>query len=552
MSIPELEPLDQAAEPIVIHVPPFDDAAPAAGVAIVPDTPSTPKRGPKRKRKRGPTPSAPPASLPALATVPLALPKTSTADAPAPTVDVEPKRASSLDALRGLFLVSMTFGFTIASDHLPLWMYHRQFPPSAGDVPANVAGISWRDLTYVSFLFTMATALPLTLSRRIDRGEPELGIVFAAVKRYWMLFVYGLLLAHANTYFIGYTQTGRVLSLVGFGIMALVFTRRRKDWDAERFAVARRVGWGALVLFLALSPLAYGKTFTIGRMDDVIADLAFASCVGSLLWYFTRERTELRLAALAGVVALYFGAHGDGWIQSWWYASPFPSVFTPSQLDLLVVVIPGTIAGDLVRRWMNAPEEPGSAAAAWTPARLRAIAVLSAIITPIFTVGMYTRAVQGTTEVVLALLAVGIGLTWKPRTSLDRLVRSVFLWGALWLTIGLFLEPAEGGIRKVPETLSYFFSVTGTTSLLLVTMTVVIEGLRKRRWVHALIDVGQNPLLGYVVFTLLLNPLLELVPPFRGVLQSSPGLSIVRSLIEAGLVVLAVRYVTHKRVFWRT
>src|SRR6185437_9749481 len=123
----------------------------------------------------------------------------------------EPKRASALDALRGLFLVSMTFGFTISNTHLPLWMYHRQFPPTS-DLPVNVAGISWRDLTYVSFMFTMATALPLTLTRRIDKGETELGIIFASLRRYGMLMVYGLLLAHSNTFFLGYTQPARVLS----------------------------------------------------------------------------------------------------------------------------------------------------------------------------------------------------------------------------------------------------------------------------------------------------------------------------------------------------
>jgi len=70
--------------------------------------------------------------------------------------------------------------------------------------------------------------------------------------------------------------------------------------------------------------------------------------------------------------------------------------------------------------------------------------------------------------------------------------------------------------------------------------------------VHALIDVGQNPLLGYVLFTVCLNPLLELIAPLRGVLETSPATSVVRSAMETLLIVVAVRYVTHKRVFWRT
>src|SRR6478735_56046 len=146
---PTVEP---QAEPIVIHVPPYDEPPRSPLVPAI----TTTSGGVARLIAE---PSPVPASV------------------PQPAVVTEPKRASALDALRGLFLASMTFGFTISNNHLPLWMYHRQFPPP-GDTPVNVAGISWRDLTYVAFLFTMSAALPITLSRRIDKGEPELGIIF--------------------------------------------------------------------------------------------------------------------------------------------------------------------------------------------------------------------------------------------------------------------------------------------------------------------------------------------------------------------------------------
>lgn len=512
------------AEPIVIHVPPYDEPI-APRLPIVPTTTTT------------------------STTV-----SSSFALAPQPALATEPKRASALDALRGLFLISMTFGFTISNEHLPLWMYHRQFPPTS-DVAVNVVGISWRDLTYVSFLFTMATALPLTLTRRIDKGETELGILFASLRRYGMLLVYGLILAHSNTFFLGYTQPARVLSLVGFCVMAAIFTRRRKDWDEEKFAWVRRAGWIAAIAFLALSPLVYGKTFSFDRIDDVIVDLAVASFAGSMLWYFTRDRLSVRVATLAVVVGLYAAAKMNGWVQGWWYSSPAPWAFMPSQLSLLCVVIPGTIAGDVVLRWMKSSDDLASGSRttrAWSDKRLALLAALCTVVTPIFVVGMYTRVVLPATVVILALLAAGAVLVRQPVNARDRMLRTLFAFGAVWLTIGLFLEPTEGGIKKVPETLTYFFSVTGTTSLLLVAMTVVTDGLKRRRWMQALIDVGQNPLLGYVVFTILLNPLLELIPPLRPVLMASPGESILRSLIEVAAVVVALRFVTHKRVFWRT
>lgn len=463
----------------------------------------------------------------------------------------EPKRAFSLDALRGLFLLSMTFGFTISSEHLPRWMYHRQFSP-IGDVLVNVPGISWRDLAYASFLYTMAAALPLTLSRRMEHGELELGIVMAIVRRGFMLVVFALLVGHANTFFLGYTQSGRVLALVGFAIMWMVFTRRRKDWNPTVFKAVNRFGWIAAIAFLALSPLVYGKTFTPQRSDDIIMGLAFAAFTGSFIWYFTRDKMHWRLAILAGAVAMYLGSKNDGWLQDFWYDSPFPWLYQPSQLSLLCVVIPGTIAGDYLLRWMRAPKEKPLAVPNWSNGRLMLLATICALVTPLVTWGMYNRLVGATTAAVFVICVCGLILVRSPKTVGETLLRQLFLWGSLWLMLGLFLEPAEGGIRKVPETLTYFFTVTGMTSLLLVAFATVIDLLNKRRYVRALIDLGHNPLLCYVLFTVFLNSLFELIPPLRPVLQGTPQESVIRSVLSTIMVVLLVRLATRRRIFWRT
>lgn len=462
----------------------------------------------------------------------------------------EAKRAFSLDALRGLFLLSMTFGFTIMSEDLPAWMYHRQFNPQ--DQVINVFGISWRDLAYASFLFTMAAALPLTLTRRMDHGEPELGIMMAVFRRAFMLIVFALLVGHSNTFFLGYTDTARGLSIVGFVIMCLIFTRRRKDWSPTRFRILNRFGWVAAIAFLALSPLTYGKTFSLTRTDDIIMGLAVAAFFGSIIWYLTRNQLQWRLAILAGVVAMYLGARQDGWMQHFWYNSPFEWLFTPSQLSLLCVVIPGTIAGDLLLGWMRSGEAAHSARRVWTNGRIGILSAICIVITPIVVVGLYNRWVEETTLVVAALVAAGFFLVRSPRTAGELLLRDLYRWAALWLMLGLFLEPSEGGIRKVPETLSYFFTVTGTTSMLLVAMAAIIDLLDKRRFVHTLIDLGHNPLLCYVLFTLLLNSLFELIHPLQPVLEGSPGESILRSIISTVIVVLLVRLATRRRIFWRT
>ena len=468
---------------------------------------------------------------------------------PAERVTSAAKRAFSVDALRGLFLILMTLGFTLRGVDHPLWMYHRQMPPPDFAV-VEIAGISWRDLAYGAFLFTMAAALPLTLSRRIAKGETEVETMMGVLKRYGMLVVFALLIGHSNGYFIGYTQTTRAIAIAGFAVMALLFTRRREDWNATTFTWIRRAGWALAIAFLAASPMLYGQAFDPRRIDDVIVGLAFASLVASAIWYFTRDNIQARLGALGVCVALYLGARHEGWIQSWWYSSPAEWAFTPSMLGLMTVVLPGTIAGDMVLRWMRS-EEP-TALVGWTRLRATTLAVLCFVLTPMVVVGAYTRTVGPTTQVVLGLLAGGAFLTARPVSATERMLRSLFVWGAIWLTIGLFLDPFEQGMKKVPETLSYFFTIAGLTTLLLVALAVLIDVLGKRSLLRPLIGVGHNPLLMYVLFTVLINSVLEMIPPLRGFMQQSVPLSFLRSALTTVAVVLIVSAFSRRKIYWRT
>jgi predicted acyltransferase len=485
--------------------------------------------------------------------VPDDVPVPGTGVSPAPPELAAPasaRRASSLDALRGFFLVTMTLGFTVGVEKFwPLWMFHRQEPWGA-EVPLDVAGISWRDLAYASFLFTMAAALPLTMSRRIQKGELEIGIMMAAVRRWAMLMFYALMIGHANTYFLGYTQTARVLSIVGFALMAMVFTRRRSDWDERKFQIVNRAGWALAIAFLVLSPLTYGKTFSFDRNDDIIVGLAFASFVGIVGWYFTRANLTARLGILAAAMALYLGAKGDGWVSRWWFDAPLPWLFSPQRLVLLAVVIPGTIMGDIILRWMQAPEEERPRT--WSSIRVAGLALVTAAFTPLVTVAMYNRWVGAATLACVAMIIGGAFLVHAPVTATERMMRSLFIWASAWLLIGLFLEPFENGIRKVPDTLTYFFTIAGTTSMLLVSLTAVVDALRRPKWVSVLVDIGHNPLLMYVLYTVLINSTLELIPPFRNLLLGSFAQGLVRSALSLVLVILIVRTMSRKRIYWRT
>jgi predicted acyltransferase len=157
-----------------------------------------------------------------------------------------------------------------------------------------------------------------------------------------------------------------------------------------------------------------------------------------------------------------------------------------------------------------------------------------------------------TTILCAALIVGGAFLVHAPGNPTERMMRSLFIWASAWLMIGLFLDPFEGGIRKVPDTLSYFFTITGTTSMLLVALTAIVDALKRRQWVSLLIDLGHNPLMLYVMYTILINSILELIPPMRGMLRASFGEAMVRSFLSVAAVVLIVRYMSRKRIYWRT
>ncbi|MBA3670988.1 MAG: DUF5009 domain-containing protein, partial [Gemmatimonadaceae bacterium] len=419
-------------------------------------------------------------------------PQGTVSPAPPELAAAVPKRAYALDALRGLFLLSMTFGFSLPTQGLPIWMYHRQFPPPSGEL-ANIAGISWRDLAYGAFLFTMSAALPLTISRRIDKGETEIAIVVAAIRRYVVLVFFALLIGHSNTFFLGYTESARVLAIIGFVIMALVFTRRRSDWSESRYRLVNRAGWLLAIVFLALSPLAYGKTFSFQRNDDIIVGLAFASLVGSVLWYFTRDNLPARLGVLGAAIALFLGAKGGGWVNDWWWNSPVAWAFQPSMFVLLTIVVPGLVAGDVLLRWMrDSLETGGGERGRWGGGRTLALIATTIAVVPVIVVGLYQRELAITTGASAALVIMGLFITWGAGSPTERMLASLFRWGGAWLMIGLFLEPFEGGIHKVPDTLTYFFTIAGVTLMMLVAFAAFIDKLAWRRPVNALIDIGHN------------------------------------------------------------
>ena len=69
-------------------------------------------------------------------------------------------RALALDALRGYAILTMVLSATVVYGILPAWMYHMQAPPPSHVFNPQLAGLTWVDLVFPFFLFSMGAAFP--------------------------------------------------------------------------------------------------------------------------------------------------------------------------------------------------------------------------------------------------------------------------------------------------------------------------------------------------------------------------------------------------------
>lgn len=456
------------------------------------------------------------------------------------------RRADSVDVMRGVFILLMTLGFAVPPFLFPDWMYHRQFP---SEVFAPLRGLTWRDVTFGGFLMTLAVAIPLTMTARLERGMASGRIVWIALRRAVMLFAFALIIGHASRAFTEvFTLRGQLVSIAGYLLCMVVFTRPPASWGRLARVAVPLAGWaGVVALFLAW-PKLFGMPFDPARRDDVIAMLAFAALAGIVVWVATRNDPLARVAVLVGLVCVRLAASESGWAQQLWGFQPLPWLFGWHYLDMMLIVIPGTIAGDAIVRWSR----HGEVDSRWSRRRTWSIVALLIVTEPIVVTGLYLRR-PGVT--LLLMLGIGAGLWWLARAGEGAsvvLVRALTRLGFVLLLLGLLLEPFEGGIAKVPGTMSYYLVVGGISLLILVALILVSDVQRVDFPVlQPLAEVGRNSMAAYMLMPMLVLPALELVPGFVAVASSAVS-ALIRAVLWIFITIGLIGYLSRKRLFWRT
>lgn len=475
------------------------------------------------------------------------------------------RRAYALDALRGLAILGMILSgqLPFGEKALPAWMYHAQVPPPEHKWVATLPGITWVDLVFPFFLFALGAAIPLALTRRLDQGGPRWKLPLFIAERGALLAFFALYVQAIRPYVTSeHPSTGTwLVALLGFALLFPVLTRLPASWAAGWPWGIRIGGWVGAVALLGLLRYPDGKGFSLNRSDIIIVVLANMAVFGSLLWWLTRTRLLLRLGVLGVLIAIRLSnmPHPiEGWLSSLWHWSPVPWIYQLYYLQYLFIVVPGTIAGDLLLQWMRGGSEGSNAVSAgreaWSPRRFGAIAALMLCLPVLLVTGLKARWLVPTTLLTFALCALGWWLMRKPATATERLFQALFNWAVYWLVLGLFFEPYEGGIKKDRATMSYYFVTAGCAICLLIGLSILTDVFRRRRWAQLLIENCQNPMIAYAGINNLVIPVLALTGADRLLsgLLATPRLGFMRGAIITLLLALSVSGFTKGRVFWRT
>src|SRR5438876_9514864 len=111
-------------------------------------------------------------------------------------------------------------------------MYHAQVPPPAHEWNGKLPGITWVDLVFPLFLFSMGAAVPLAFSRRLDQGWPRWKLGLFVLERGFLLGFFALYVQAIRPYVLSKNPATLtwLAALLAFALLFPIFTRLPSAW----------------------------------------------------------------------------------------------------------------------------------------------------------------------------------------------------------------------------------------------------------------------------------------------------------------------------------
>lgn len=214
------------------------------------------------------------------------------------------KRIITIDILRGITIFAMILCANIGyNSDLPAWMFHGQTPPPTYAFNPDVAGITWVDLVFPFFLFTMGAAFPLAMRKRLENGVSRWEVAGSLFRRWLTLTIFAIVLG--NAYAIGASPRPAfvkgLFQIVLWGVMFMSLVRLK---DEKKCRLINNAGMFLLVVMAFVGTDYMGLTLSRWSSDVIIMILANVAIFGGLLWMFTKDSIRLRWLVLLFIIAL--------------------------------------------------------------------------------------------------------------------------------------------------------------------------------------------------------------------------------------------------------
>lgn len=476
------------------------------------------------------------------------------------------ERDQSLDALRGFAILTMVLSGSIAfGGVLPAWMYHAQVPPPLHKFVPTIPGITWVDLVFPFFLFSMGAAIPLSLSKLEKEGASFWKVLWIAARRYVLLTFFALFIYHMRAWVIADAAATKqhLLSILGFILLFFQFYDYKGEKYKTWFAALKFTAFALAAFLIYYLPFNSGKGFLLTKVDIIILVLANMAFFGSIIWWLTKKNIALRIGLLLFVMAIFLGGKEKGsWNEVVFNYSPLPWMYKFYYLKYLFIIIPGTVAGEWMMREkmyeVASQRLEGETQNAEHRTHKSSTMLLLLIL---FSFGvvwcnvawLYSRllVLNLAATVVLSLLLYFI---IRKAFSHNTLLKKFCSAGIYLLLLGLFFEAYEGGIKKDSSTFSYYFVTAGLAFFMLIGFYGLQQVKIGKSITNYLSLNGRNPMVAYVAGNLLLLPLLHLtgaIKIFDG-MNTNAWIGFLRGVLFTGIVSLVTIFFTKRKWFWKT
>ena len=457
--------------------------------------------------------------------------------------EIQNRRIVTIDILRGITIFAMILCANIYFPNLPAWMFHGQTPPPDFGFDPSVKGITWVDLVFPFFLFTMGAAFPLAMRKRLENGTSKWAVAGSLVKRWIILTAFAILLG--NAYSIGASPRPDIIkglfNIVLWGALFLTLVRVK---DEKKGLIINLSGLAIVIGMAVLAKNYMGLTLNYWSSDVIIMILANVALVGGLLWMFTKDSIRLRWLVLIFIIALKAlssyapqalewvpAMHKIGWFFSWGY------------MQYLVIALAGSIVGDMLLKHSRS----GEAVKIDCYHIAAACIALAAMLIQLW--GLFTRQVLADFVISAVLGAVFVVLTWKRHNIMTWLGH----FGFAFMLVGIIFDPIDGGITKDYCNLSYMLTTTGMTAL--TGAFVLALELKWNIKGRGLSGCGQNPMLAYTVTNFITTPILAMcgIGPWLAAQGfASPTWAMINGLTYTLIMVAITCFFTKKKLFWRS